>query len=443
MARINYQLFDSIPRTHEGAPARRTTTEQELTRSLMACMLWEDTFYEGGVEIAERIRKLTLAVDPEFAATQATIARNVMKLRHAPLLVAASLAGGNPEQRRVVSLVLPAIIQRPDEMGEFLAIYYTLNKPDAPLAAAAKRGLAKAFTKFDAYQLAKYNREQDAFKLKDVMFLTHPKPTSIEQSRLWKQLIDGKLPSPETWENRLSRGDGKQAAWTELLIENKLGALALLRNLRNMQQAGVNEDLVRQAILKMNSAWVLPFRFLSAAKYAPVFEAELEQAMFRSLEGTVKLPGKTALLVDVSGSMDGRISGKSALTRRESAAAVAVMLREICQQVEIICFESQPHRIAPRRGFALVEQIMRITSGGTFTENAKQLADELGYDRIVIITDEQSHQALSNPKGQGYVINVAAYKNGIGYGKWTHIDGWSEAVVNYITAMEVEYAHLS
>ena len=86
---------------------------------------------------------------------------------------------------------------------------------------------------------------------------------------------------------------------------------------------------------------------------------------------------------------------------------------------------------------------MRITSGGTFTENAKQLADELGYDRIVIITDEQSHQALSNPKGQGYVINVAAYKNGIGYGKWTHIDGWSEAVVNYITAMEVEYAHLS
>jgi len=40
------------------------------------------------------------------------------------------------------------------------------------------------------------------------------------------------------------------------------------------------------------------------------------------------------------------------------------------------------------------------------------------------------------PKGLGYVINVASFKNGIGYGKWMHIDGWSEAVIGYIRELE-------
>ena len=39
-------------------------------------------------------------------------------------------------------------------------------------------------------------------------------------------------------------------------------------------------------------------------------------------------------------------------------------------------------------------------------------------------------------KGNGYVINVASAKNGVGYGPWTHIDGWSEAVVDYVRHLE-------
>jgi hypothetical protein len=40
------------------------------------------------------------------------------------------------------------------------------------------------------------------------------------------------------------------------------------------------------------------------------------------------------------------------------------------------------------------------------------------------------------PSGKGYVINVASNRNGVGYGEWTHIDGWSEAVVDYIASLE-------
>jgi len=57
-------------------------------------------------------------------------------------------------------------------------------------------------------------------------------------------------------------------------------------------------------------------------------------------------------------------------------------------------------------------------------------------DRVVVITDEQSHDDVGAPRGRGYVINVASNRNGVGYGEWTHVDGWSEAVVDYIAALE-------
>jgi hypothetical protein len=58
-------------------------------------------------------------------------------------------------------------------------------------------------------------------------------------------------------------------------------------------------------------------------------------------------------------------------------------------------------------------------------------------DRLIVITDEQSHDRVPVPKhGRGYVVNVASYRNGVGYGAWTHIDGWSEAIIEYIRSVE-------
>jgi hypothetical protein len=63
-------------------------------------------------------------------------------------------------------------------------------------------------------------------------------------------------------------------------------------------------------------------------------------------------------------------------------------------------------------------------------------------DRIIVITDEQDCDLVNKPTSaqpfgkRNYLINVASFKNGIGYGAWTHIDGWSEAVVEYIAELE-------
>lgn len=433
MAQINVKAAPTHV-THEGAPAKRVGVEAELRRSVMACLLWEDTFYESGMSIAQRIALLCGAVEPKQIAAIAIEARERMKLRHVPLLLARILAQSNAAARHEAGPLLARIVQRPDELTEFLALYWKDGR--TPISAQVKNGLRAAFGKFNAYSLAKYNRD-GAVKLRDVLFLTHPKPRDEEQAATWKQLVEGTLPAPDTWEVALSGGADKRATWERLLAENKLGALALLRNLRNMEQAGVSHDPIVAALDAVSVERVLPFRFLAAAKYAPHLEPALERTMFRSLVGQPKLPGKTILLVDHSGSMIGApVSQGSELDRFEAAAALAILIREACEDATIYAFSNRATLVPARRGFALRDALAHTESGGTYTEDAKQVADAAGYDRIIIVTDEQSHQALTAPKGKGYVVNVATYQRGIGYGTWTHIDGWSEAVLDYIRQSE-------
>lgn len=427
-----------VPRTHEGAPAAPMTDEQALRRSVLACMLWEDEFYESGVTIAERIRTLVPKVEAAKVAALAVEARTKMKLRHVPLLLVREMAR-LPTHRALVAQTLVQVIQRADELAEFLAIYWAEGK--VPLSGQVKKGLAAAFTKFDEYALAKYDRA-NAVRLRDVLFLCHAKPVDTAQAELWKRLIAGDLATPDTWEVALSAGGlDKRANWERLLLDRKLGALALLRNLRNMQQAGVDEALVLTALDAMRTERVLPFRFLAAARYAPQWEEGLERAMFRAVAEAEKLPGRTVLLVDVSGSMVVPLSRQSQMLRTDAAYGLAVLLREVSEKVVVYTFSDGAMRIPPRRGFALRDAMeASLRHGGTNLGAALQFVENEAvrepYDRIVVITDEQSADRVPAPAGRGYMVNVASAKNGVGYGKWTHIDGWSEAVIEYIRELE-------
>src|SRR5580704_2375584 len=143
------------PRTHEGAPAAILTTEQALRRSVLSCMLWENEFYEEGVSIAGRIRELVPKVDAAKVAALAVEARTNMKLRHVPLLLVREMAR-HATHRSLVAQTLARVIQRADELSEFMTIYWADGR--APLSGQVKKGLAAAFTKFDEYALAKYDR---------------------------------------------------------------------------------------------------------------------------------------------------------------------------------------------------------------------------------------------------------------------------------------------
>jgi hypothetical protein len=412
----------------------------ELKRALMNCLLWESQFYEDGVAIAERIKALVPKVAPERVAALAIEAREVMKLRHAPLLVVREMAR-HEKHRALVADTLAQMIQRPDEMTELLAIYWAdalgpqQQRKRQPVSAQIKKGLARAVTKFDAYQLAKYDRD-GAVRIRDVLFLVHAKPRDKDQAKVWKQLVDGELASADTWEVSLSSGKDKRETFERLIAEKRLGGLALLRNLRLMQKAEVPRKTIAEAIDAMRTDRVLPYRFITAARYAPDFEPELESAMLKSLKGLVRLPGRTRLLIDVSGSMTHPLSAQSEMTRMEAACGLAILAREVCDEVEIFTFSNDVVKVPPRRGFALRDAIVGSQPhGGTYLGKAVAEIDRKG-DRLIVFTDEQSHDPVPNPKARGTMVNVASYQHGVGYDAWTRVNGFSEAVIAWIAASE-------
>jgi 60 kDa SS-A/Ro ribonucleoprotein len=426
--------------TREGAPAKAFAPADELKRTLMNCLLWEDQFYEDGVSIADRIKQLVPRVEPERVAALAITAREDMKLRHAPLLVLREMAR-HATHRGLVADTLVRVIQRPDEMTELLAIYWAdalgpmQQRKRQPISAQIKKGLARAVTKFDAYQLAKYDRD-GAVRIRDVLFLVHAKPKDAEQEKVWKQLVEGELSAPDTWEVSLSTGGEKRETFERLIAEKKLGGLALLRNLRLMQKAEVPRETIAGAIEAMRVDRILPYRFITAARYAPDFEPELESAMLKSIKDHARLKGRTRLLIDVSGSMDTALSRQSEMTRLEAACGLAILAREICEKVEIFTFSNDVAKIPPRRGFALRDAIVASQPhAGTYLGKAVKQVDLRG-DRLIVFTDEQSHDKVESPLGLAYMINVASNQHGVGNGPWRRVDGFSEAVIAWIAASE-------
>lgn len=458
--RSNLKNNGPSTKTHEGAEAMRISSYKELRRSVLTALLWEDSFYESGESHAARLQGLVAAVDPNLVASLAIEARERMYLRHVPLYLVRELARvkGNGT---LVANVLEKVIQRPDELTEYLTIYWKGqdDKEKDSLSAGSKRGLARAFAKFNSYSLAKYDRD-NSVKLRDILRITHPKPSDRDKANLYKQVLDRTLPTPDTWEVELSAGKDKKATFERLLKEDKLGGLAFLRNLRNMIQSNVDTNLIKSRFKKIDGfKKVLPFRFISAAKHAPSLENYIEESMLLAAGNLPKLSGRTVLVVDTSGSMTQSLSAKSELNRLDTAAALAVLIREQCEDPAIYQTAGDDYKrihatalVPPRRGMALMDIIttdkLKLGGGGIF------LTQVLNYiynkekngiiDRLIVLTDEQDCDLKLKPADantfgkRNYLINIGSHKNGIAYGKkWdAHIDGFSERVLDFIQEIE-------
>lgn len=437
-----------------GAPAAKQDSEALLRRAVMANLLWEDMAYEDGKSAVENIEALIPNVAPEAVAAIAVEAKLEQKLRHVPLLIVAAMTSLGGGYREKVRETLEKVIVRPDDMTEFLSLYW--RKGRKPLAASVKRALAASFRKFDEYQLAKWSKSKSQIKLVDVLRMVHPKPENDEQAQLWGRLRRGELAVPDTWEVALSSGSDKKAAWTRLIEEKKLGALAIVRNLRNMEEAGVRSSLIREAVKSMNTRWLLPLSFYAAAKEAPKYMRELEESMLKSFANAQKLPGHTIFVVDLSGSMGSSISSKSKMSRMEAAMAMAMVADAMCERCTVYATAGSDwqgihatERVAGYRGFALVQELVSKTrdlgGGGIFTRQAleyiKKQEDERP-DRIIVFSDSQDCDRTNKvpaPFGtHNYIVDVSAHSRGVNYrGVWTaEISGWSEKFLDYIRAYE-------
>lgn len=348
---------------HENVKAYKMTPELELYTAVVTTGL-SDTFYESGNKRLQRIRTLINNCDPEFTARLAVYARTQMNLRSVPLVLAVELAkttSGNATVSKTVS----NIIQRADEITELLAYYQLANarkgaKKLNRLSKQIQKGLVESFNKFDEYQFAKYNRNTDV-KLRDALFLVHPKAKDENQQLLFNKIAADTLETPYTWETELSAlGQQKfandtvkkaafAAKWEELIASKKIGYMALMRNLRNILEAGVSGNHIamvwdylsnEQAVAGSKQ---LPFRFLAAYRevknvssgYTTAVLSALEDAVMHSAKNIKGFGYTTSVVIacDVSGSMQVPVSAKSKVQLYDIGLMLGMLMQSQCKNV--------------------------------------------------------------------------------------------------------------
>lgn len=462
MSKINPQIKSSVSKFDTerlaggmGKLAAKQDDVQTLKRAVLANLLWEDIAYMDGKDVANEIARLIPLCPAHEVFNIALEARRDQKLRHTPLFVAREMCR-YPEHRLFVAELLPMIITRADMLTDFVAIYWADGKQ--PLCAQAKKGLANAFYNFNEYKFAKYDRN-GAIKLRDVMFMVHPKPRNEYETNLFKKIADRTLETPDTWEVALSTGADKKETWTRLINEEKIGGLAMLRNLNNMKKSDVEHEIIVKGLETLKSSMLLPLDFLKANAMAPEFSRYIEDAMIESYKNLPKLPGKTLFIIDVSGSMGNANSHHSVFQRMDHACAMAMLAANQCESYKLVATAGDDGRRIgaheyikyPSKGFSLITQITetrgRIGYGGIFTRQCLEWCKEQfkneEFDRIIIFSDSQDcdwhDKRIPKPFGKhNYICDVSAHTKGINYkGVYdAEISGFSDKFITFIAAYE-------
>jgi len=479
---------------YEGALAFKLDALTDLYIRSASTLVGEPKYYESAKdadsELLKSIHK-ALEIDPEFVLQLAVYCREKLYLRSVPLMLLAEFAnsksvGKVPNARKYVSRV----IQRADELTELIAYQFNRNKiiprAKAKLPMMIKYGISDAFSKFDEYQFSKYNRE-GTVKLRDALFLTHPKPATPERQLLYDKITQDTLTIAETWE--VMRSTGKMT-WHDVVnqIFNKDGKvfnyMAQLRNLRNCLQ----DNTVTQAdilllckMLSDNNAVLhskqFPFRFLSAYREAqkivhpltPQVLDALEMAVSYSIENVPKLEGTTLIASDVSGSMNSPISKNSTVERWDIGIVLGMMAHRFCQQSITGIFGTEWKAVPlAKYSTGLLTNSMKLRSisndVGWSTNGHKVIEylinSNLQVDRIMIFTDCQMWDSSGSfslnfydrtfaetfikyqrkyPNVKLYCFDLSGYGN-IMIPQNTKnvclIGGWSDKVFDFVKAFE-------
>ena len=474
-----------------GENAYVLTPQAELYTAVATTAL-NDKFYSTADELLLRLRELIARNDAAFVAKLAVYAREQMYLRSVPLVLAVELArlhSGNG----IVGKLTNRVVQRADEITELLA-YYTLanERKDVKklnkLSKQIQKGLADAFNKFDEYQFAKYNRDA-CVTLKDALFLVHPKAKDETQQGLFDKIVKDELQAPYTWEVELSAlgqenfdsPELKQAAlrdkWEELIFSNKMGYMALLRNLRNILEAEVSKEALNKVCDYLGNAQAvakskqLPFRFLSAyrelkdlknGRVSKVLDA-LEEAVLVSAANIAGYDEDTKVVIaaDVSGSMQKPISAKSKVQNYDIGLMLAMLLQSRCENAITGMFGDTWKVInVPKKNIlANVQEFYRREGEVGYSTNGYLVIKDLlqrkaVVNKILLFTDCQLWNSNQNgenitslwgqykqlaPQAKLYLFDLAGYGNTplkVQKNDVYLIAGWSDKIFNVLSAIE-------
>lgn len=425
---VNLSALDLEDQTlnEEGEVAWKLSAKESLIERVLGAFWSEDTFYKSGDKVANDIVKDIRSVakaDPKFVLQLAAYARNEIYLRTTPQVLLVE-AANIEECKPFVKEYTPKIVKRADELADVIA--YQLGVHGKPIPNSLKKGLAAAFANFDEYQLNKYDSDKKGVSLGDVLRLIYRREGYPVSKTMWNYLVHDivdaeALPkiaalkellskdkidlvllhkSGATWENVISRFGSSKETWEAVMP--KMGYMALLRNLRNFDKAGVNLDPILEIITdenKIKYSKQLPYRFYSA--YKEIDNQKINRAIAQAFEKSVSnvtLEGTTAVLVDLSGSMTGaRVSEKSKVTNAEVAAVLGAIAAKKAANSVVIGFGETARIIKVNPDDTMITNIDRIVKTNVGHSTNAGLAfrllidNKIKVDRIVLVSDMQCY----------------------------------------------------
>lgn len=480
---------------HQGGIGYTRTPESELFL-LALSHLGEKTFYENAKARDDRFETLVGQIalsNPVWMKGFLPWLRRDIGMRYAPLVatgitVKAWLRAGMPGGRQLIDSVLT----RADEPGEFLAFwedrYFTQpakRGPDGLVTGGGnlfpkpvKRGVADVARRlWNERNLLKWDTPSHGWRFADILAMFHVVPKVYWQDGVFGYAINrryGRDDAPSamrmihanrvlretadiehlvqrtdfaqalsdagfTWEDALSLWGSKvnkKALW-EAIIPS-MGLLAMIRNLRNMDQAGVSDKVSMVVTDKMKNpddvkgARLFPFQVLSAYREAPSlrWSYPLEQALNLSLGNVPALPGNTLIMVDTSGSMNNALSSMGKMTYWETAALFGIAVASRAEKATVWSYSNEMKEFPLQPGESILKSLDRFRQGyfyggGTNTFQCTNTAFARGgYHRVIILTDEQPgtwHRQYYGTPAPGfnmppsipiYTWNLAGYKTG-------------------------------
>lgn len=446
-----------------GGEAFKMSPELELTTIALTTFL-KDEFYRKTDKTIDRIKELTKKVNPYFVSRLALYARHEFGMRSISHLLAGEVTKNG--QTALFTDFIFNVCRRVDDMTEIVS--YWLATYGKPVPKRLRKGIRKAFYKFNDYQLAKYRAERSEVKLIDLVNLCHPKPATKNKEAL-SLLVKNKLVSTETWESMLTQAGQnatdeseklqlKKEVWHKLLLENKLPYFALLRNLRNIiEQAPEYIDLAVNKLTDekaIRNSLVLPFRFYTAyIEISAIPEGRkvvegLVKACEIALKNVPRFEGKTCIALDVSGSM---------AAHREKACMFAFSLYKANPDADLVLFETKAQYVTVDSTVPILPGVryMDFPGGGTDVNDVFRKLNK-AYDKVIILTDEQSWVSYHTPMKEfneyrkKYNCNPKVFHwDFAGLGTLTMpekdiycLAGFSEKCFDVIKALEIDQAAL-
>lgn len=406
-----------------------------------------------------------LDYDPEITLKWASTLRNEENIRLTPQIILIR-AANHPKVRGtgLIRKYAPFILKRADEPSNGLA--YQFSEFSKVIPNSIKRAYADYLSNLGEYSLAKYKLEGHEVNLFDVVNLVHPKSEAIHKLMNGKLSLNNEL---QTWESFISTYGSTKENWTNAI--HLMGHMALLRNLRNLLEAGVDPNLFIGKLIETTlEGKQLPFRYYSAykaiEKFAPknLIEA-LEICLLKSMDQLPRFPGKTLIMVDNSGSMqDTMTSSMGTFSMREIANLTAILTSMNCEDATIVPFGNIFKKFSSNLNNSIFRKVNELDSlgltcgGGTvIIENLQKLLNEGSWDRIFIYSDMQagyeSHTInyknsvpaqVKNyhelyPNAMFYFVQMGGYQDTLipeYFDKVFLLGGWSDSVLKFASTME-------